>query len=355
MLVGTGVRGVSVIIAVGMSDLLGGSLQFLPAPDLFRMLADRRASGTLELRSGKLAATFHFDQGALAGKSVEKAALDALQWEDGTFSFAQTGNPPAGERIEVKQLLADADQRMGEWKRYRAMLPVDSAVLRVVDTPEALEKITLSREQWKLLSRVDGQRSLGQILQAGDDSLMTLRVLSELFANRLIEEVTATPASEKEKATTSPPDAAAADSQPASKASRAPEKTVAAMKLPAGALPGKTATGSVIGCLTLEGPGDATFPLLEHEYSIGRDTHNPIRLEDSSVSSTHARVYRSPEGYVLEDLDSRNGTFVNGERVQSRLLRDNDRVRMGKVQLIYNVAGEKQGISPSTVFQPRPA
>ena len=64
-------------------------------------------------------------------------------------------------------------------------------------------------------------------------------------------------------------------------------------------------------------------------------------LADVSVSSKHARVARTAEGFVIEDLKSRNGTFVNGERVtDKRILEDNDVVRFGRVILTFNVATE---------------
>ena len=66
-----------------------------------------------------------------------------------------------------------------------------------------------------------------------------------------------------------------------------------------------------------------------------------IVISDGSVSSRHARIVRTPEGFVIEDLQSRNGTFVNGERiVERRALADNDVVRFGRVILTFNVASE---------------
>ncbi len=83
------------------------------------------------------------------------------------------------------------------------------------------------------------------------------------------------------------------------------------------------------------------WPLLEDEYSLGRIESNAIVVNDSTVSSKHARIFRSGDGFYLEDLQSRNGTFVNGDRVtEKRLLADHDVIRFGRVVLTFNIASE---------------
>ncbi|NIO00422.1 MAG: FHA domain-containing protein, partial [Anaerolineae bacterium] len=71
---------------------------------------------------------------------------------------------------------------------------------------------------------------------------------------------------------------------------------------------------------------------------IGRDVANDIVLNDAEVSRQHARLTQTPGGYVLEDLGSTNGTFVNGERlVAPRVLSAGDLVGLSeKVSLIFD-------------------
>ena len=57
------------------------------------------------------------------------------------------------------------------------------------------------------------------------------------------------------------------------------------------------------------------IPLVESEYHVGRMRENQIQLNDLGVSARHARIFRGPEGYVVEDLKSRNGTWLNGTRI----------------------------------------
>src|SRR5437899_1577707 len=58
-----------------------------------------------------------------------------------------------------------------------------------------------------------------------------------------------------------------------------------------------------------------------------------LRLPDLGVSSRHARVIRTNEGWKLEDLESKNGTRCNGERVRTAVLRDGDIIDVGRTFL----------------------
>jgi pSer/pThr/pTyr-binding forkhead associated (FHA) protein len=64
--------------------------------------------------------------------------------------------------------------------------------------------------------------------------------------------------------------------------------------------------------------------------TLGRSSFNDIILADKSLSRRHARILRDGDGLSVEDLESRNGTFFNGERLTgSRVLGEGDRVTVG--------------------------
>lgn len=65
------------------------------------------------------------------------------------------------------------------------------------------------------------------------------------------------------------------------------------------------------------------------QVSLGRAEDNHLRLEDTFVSSHHARLSVTPEGLLLEDLGSTNGTFLNGEEVQRGWLKPGDELAVG--------------------------
>ena len=78
-----------------------------------------------------------------------------------------------------------------------------------------------------------------------------------------------------------------------------------------------------------------TFPLIEDEISIGREPDNQISLLDSLVSRRHCIIRKNGAGFLLQDLDSRNSTFVNHVPVMERLLAHGDEIRIGKSILIF--------------------
>lgn len=83
------------------------------------------------------------------------------------------------------------------------------------------------------------------------------------------------------------------------------------------------------------------FELTKEVTLVGRDVTNDIPLGDPEVSRQHARLTSTPGGYVVEDLGSTNGSFVNGERlVAPRVLSHGDLLGFGEnVTLIFEGAG----------------
>lgn len=79
----------------------------------------------------------------------------------------------------------------------------------------------------------------------------------------------------------------------------------------------------------------AGFPLNKECIRLGRGVEMDILLNNASISRRHAQIRRLPDGCMLEDLGSRNGVFVNGDRVQERALRDGDNVWVGDVKFVF--------------------
>ena len=70
--------------------------------------------------------------------------------------------------------------------------------------------------------------------------------------------------------------------------------------------------------------------------TIGRNDSNTIVIDNLAVSGTHARVDSVSATYILTDLESTNGTFVNGDLVSSHTLRNNDVILIGKHELVFD-------------------
>ena len=100
-------------------------------------------------------------------------------------------------------------------------------------------------------------------------------------------------------------------------------------------------------------PG-ATFMLEGDQLNIGRDSTNEITINDAEVSRRHARLTFQGGKYVLEDLGSTNGTFVNGQRLAGpRVLKAGEVVSFGEqIVLVFEVVTNDPG---ATMVSPRAA
>src|SRR5579864_3425611 len=86
----------------------------------------------------------------------------------------------------------------------------------------------------------------------------------------------------------------------------------------------------------MDGPAKGRLvPLGEAEVSVGRDQANAIAVDDLAASRRHCVIRLSGERFQLTDLESRNGTFVNGVPVRQRLLEHNDQIRVGSSVFLF--------------------
>ena len=82
------------------------------------------------------------------------------------------------------------------------------------------------------------------------------------------------------------------------------------------------------------------LPLREGEsVSIGRSRSCDLPLRSPEASRRHLEVVFGPSGWMLRDLDSTNGTYVNGERVGERVLQPGDRIEIGSDAITYCEVG----------------
>lgn len=78
-----------------------------------------------------------------------------------------------------------------------------------------------------------------------------------------------------------------------------------------------------------------TFANLQTPVTIGREDGNTIQLNDERVSRFHVKIQEDQDKIVLTDLDSTNGSKVNGEDIQLRILRFGDIISVGRSVLAY--------------------
>lgn len=84
------------------------------------------------------------------------------------------------------------------------------------------------------------------------------------------------------------------------------------------------------------GPNAGSRYLLDQDLvRIGRHPDADILLDDITVSRSHAQIRRTPEGYVVTDSGSLNGTYLNRNRVEEAPLRNGDELQIGKYRLVF--------------------
>jgi len=105
-----------------------------------------------------------------------------------------------------------------------------------------------------------------------------------------------------------------------------------------------------------------TFPLDAQEISIGRDAVNIIAINDAEISRRHAKMELRGSAYMIQDLGSTNGTFINGTRIsEMQVLNPGDTVSFGEgIVLVYepimdvNATILSTKIPQMTVLKPAP-
>ncbi len=281
---------------------------------------------------------------------VSEIVFDAFVWDGGTFSFVQETSLPSHAvtiSIDLANLIMEGARRIEEWEQCAKLLPDPGMIFRVVATPRD-EKITLTAEEWKILFMINGQRTIAELCEESeDDVLQVYRLLYGLCANKLIEVVGErshddTGTGSREAVTTAmTADATIRQTSPkfgseSTIQDEPGDDTNLLLASEERLLSYSDMVRPLVAQLKVDHDG-TVIPLTDSEYLLGRHRENNIQLTDPGVSGFHARIYRGPEGYVIEDLKSRNGTWLNGARVYVATLTSGDRVHLGQIDLIYEV------------------
>ena len=289
---------------------------------------------------------------------VSEVIFDTFGWRDGQFTFWEKVPPPATAvtlAMDLQSLLMEGSRRHDERGRLAEVFPDHQMAVEAVANPERVKhSVTMTPEEWQVFFLADGRKTIGEIcrLVGNPDELTTLEILHRLVKANLVTMVAVAP--EDGPAVDKPPGTArgtdgkptlggtgaavkqaAVEFQPTPHPSRVEDDTREIVTRQAVQYQSRTVVASRL-VLLAEGT-ERSFPLTRDAYTVGRHRNNDIVVSDAKVSSFHARLDRSPDGFVLVDLKSRNGSYVNGKRVETQLLRTGDEIRMGTAKLMYKV------------------
>jgi pSer/pThr/pTyr-binding forkhead associated (FHA) protein len=366
-----------------MRVVLQGSLHHFAARELLTFLATVQ-SGTFDAESGGQRLRVALRGGQVVWAEGDGDALGVLAkllaWTDGTFTFLDEIALPEGVSplsLELASAISQAEEWMAEERRMANLFPDDGLRFRVVNRPPG--EINITAEEFQLLFQIGTGKSLAQLrADSGRPAADLYPIVKRLQMTGLIEPAAGDPedtaprlkTAQRPAPETAPPPAAAIPSPAPPPPAPAPETPAPVPETPPAATqPERKATKASVKAATKSVPksspepvvapeGTAVarahdlvatltedagtmHPLLEETSTIGRTGSNTIALPDSSVSARHARVVRTAEGFTIEDVGSRNGTFVNSEKLsEKRLLVEGDLVRLGKIILTFNLAAD---------------
>jgi pSer/pThr/pTyr-binding forkhead associated (FHA) protein len=103
-------------------------------------------------------------------------------------------------------------------------------------------------------------------------------------------------------------------------------------------MPYATSAPTVRLIASIDGGEPKPIPILGERFLIGRDRDCQLRLRNPLVSRHHAEIWIAGEDVYLRDLNSSNGTYLNGPRVtQEMLLEDGDTVLVGPVEVTVSI------------------
>jgi len=314
--------------------ILKGSLRHFPPTGLLRFLAAAGQGGTLDLVSGEGPRVRLFLRDGLivcgqtdAASDVVGCVAEALGFDSGAFALVDEVVLPEGasvDSLEIAAVVDAAEQRLALANSFP-----DSTIFHVVEDPSAQPEISMTADEFKVVLRIGMGKAFGELLDGRSREELTT-LLRAMEARGLIRHEDAPVRSVGDATVLSGPPRVTLTPPPATSPGEAPTQIFEP----------PPAVKRRVGALT--GDGGAAWALLDDFYTVGRDTTtNDIGVPDSSISVSHARFKRDGESYSVEDLGSRNGTFVNGEAVTApRLLADNDVIRFGRVIFTFNLANE---------------
>ena len=101
--------------------------------------------------------------------------------------------------------------------------------------------------------------------------------------------------------------------------------------------------------IKLDGDLIKEVSLTKQRTTLGRRPYNDVVLENLTVSGRHACLIQDGQQVTIEDLDSTNGTYVNGRAVKKQLLHENDAIEIGHFNLIFSSgSGTNEAVQDSS-------
>jgi len=173
-----------------------GTLEEIKLADVLRLFAAGKKDGVLTVSSGERHAQVRFQKGTIASAFAgrfrgDEAVLDLFGWKDGQLTFVPEDKalPPNVTR-DVDSLILEG-LRVGEtFHKTRTLIPSDRVVFQLAPDPGAEARITLGRDEWRVVHVLDGVRDVREVIEVSKrPRAEVLETLVELAEAGFVERV----------------------------------------------------------------------------------------------------------------------------------------------------------------------
>lgn len=173
---------------------LDGSLEDFGLSDVLQLIHIGKRTGILWVASNDKVAEIYFKDGevihaVMDEETGESAIYKIFNWRSGQFKFeTKLVSVPETITIGSQNLILEATRRIDEWAKLRDLIPSSKTVLTFAVEPRVgSENITLEPQEWRILSLIDGQRSVEEIAElSGFSELKTTTILYGLVSSGLL-------------------------------------------------------------------------------------------------------------------------------------------------------------------------
>jgi pSer/pThr/pTyr-binding forkhead associated (FHA) protein len=105
---------------------------------------------------------------------------------------------------------------------------------------------------------------------------------------------------------------------------------------------------NIVGMAIRELSDQSILTVLRHgDFTIGRAHDNDLCIDNPTISGHHARIYTYLTASYIEDLNSRNGTYVDGKRIQKHVLKPGNIIKLGTQELIVEERKADEASTPT--------
>jgi len=170
---------------------LQGSLNDVSLADLIQLIAASQKTGVFAVQNGSSQGQIFLEEGKIVHGSQDtlagnEAVYDIAAWEDGEFVFTAGVEPPDHTITDSNnQLLMEAARRQDEWRLLSQKIGSLDQVPSLAEPEDPTSSVTFSPEEWAVVRRIDGSRSITDIAQIWNQSPFEVcKVLYGLITSR---------------------------------------------------------------------------------------------------------------------------------------------------------------------------